>query len=65
MAKGRRICNQLDYANKYSKSEISVYAIYTCFGYKTKTGVVRILVIFQDRPMFSLIIRKVSARAFY
>jgi len=40
-------------------------AIYTCFGYETKTGVVRILVIFQDRPMFSHIIRKASARAFH
>jgi len=28
-------------------------------------GVVRILVIFQDRPMFSHIIRKVLARAFH
>jgi len=27
-------------------------------------GVVRILVIFQDRPMFRHIIQKVSARAF-
>ena len=31
---------------------------YTCFGRETKTGVVRN---FQDRPMFSLMIRKVSA----
>jgi len=36
-----------------------------CFGCETKTGVVRILVIFQDRPMFSHIIQKVSARAFH
>ena len=28
----------------------------TCFGCETKTGVVRILVNFQDRPMFSHII---------
>jgi len=28
-------------------------------------GVTRILVIFQDRPMFSLIIEKVLARAFH
>jgi len=31
---------------------------YTCFGCETKTGVVRILVIFQDRPVFSHIIQK-------
>jgi len=36
---------------------------YGCFGSETKTGVVRILVIFQDRPMFSHIIQKVFARA--
>jgi len=29
------------------------------------TGVVGILVIFQDRPMFSHIIQRVSARAFH
>jgi len=38
--------------------------LYTCFGYEMKTGLVRILVIFQDRPVFSNIIHKVSARAF-
>ena len=37
---------------------------HTCFGCETKTGVVRILLIFQGRPMFSHIIQKVSARAF-
>jgi len=37
---------------------------YPCFGHETKTKVVRILVIFRDRPMFSHIIQKVSARAF-
>ena len=37
---------------------------YTCFGCETKTGV-RVLVIFQDRPMFSHIIQKVSAKAFH
>jgi len=39
--------------------------VLTCFGCETKNGVVRILVIFQDRPMFSHIIQKVSARAFH
>jgi len=38
---------------------------YICFGFETKSGVERILVNFQDRPMFSDIIRKVSARAFH
>jgi len=37
----------------------------TGFGCETKTGVSCILVIFQDRPMFSHIIQKVSARAFH
>jgi len=36
----------------------------TCFGYEIKTGVVRILVIFQRRPMFSHIIGKLSPRPF-
>jgi len=36
---------------------------YTCFGCEAKTGVVRILVIFQDRPVFRQIIQKVYARA--
>jgi len=40
-------------------------SMYTCFGFETKTGVVRILIIFQDRHMFSHIIRVVSARAFH
>jgi len=47
------------------KTKTRLGECYTCFGYETKTGVVRILVIFQDRPMFSLIIQKVSARAFH
>jgi len=34
-------------------------------GVKPKRGVVRILVIFQDRPMFSRTIQNVSARAFH
>jgi len=32
--------------------------LYTCFGRETKTRMVRILVIFQDRPMFSHIIQR-------
>jgi len=38
---------------------------HTCFGCETKTGIVRISDIFQDRPMISHIIQKVSSRAFY
>jgi len=38
---------------------------YTYFGCEAKTGVVRILVIFQDRLMFSYIIQNVSTRAFH
>jgi len=38
---------------------------YTCFGYKTKTGVLRILVVFFFKiGLCSAIIQKVSARAF-
>ena len=37
---------------------------YTCLGRENKTGVVCILVNFEDRPMFSHIIQNVSARAF-
>jgi len=36
---------------------------YSCFGCETMTVVVRILVIFRNRPVFSQINRKVSARA--
>jgi len=39
-----------------------LYLFWVC---ETKTGVVRILVIFQDRHMFSHIIQKVWARAFH
>jgi len=35
---------------------------YTCFGYKTKSGVVCILIIFQCRPMFSHINMESSRR---
>jgi len=38
---------------------------HTCFGCETETGVFRIIVVFQDRSMFSHIIQKVSERAFY
>jgi len=39
--------------------------LYTCFGRGTKMGGgLRVLVIFQDRPRFSLIIQKVAARVF-
>jgi len=38
--------------------------LYTCFGSETKTGVVCILVIFLNRPMFSHINRKLSLRPF-
>ena len=37
---------------------------YICFGYETKTGEVRILVIFQQGPMFSYINGKLSPRPF-
>jgi len=36
---------------------------YTWFGCETKRGVVRVLVIFQDRHILNRIIQKVSARA--
>ena len=39
--------------------------LYTCLGRETKTGLVRILVIFQDRLMFSHIIRKALVLAFH
>ena len=35
---------------------------YTCFGYETKSGVVRNLVIFNTGPMFSHINGKLSPR---
>jgi len=38
---------------------------YTCFGRETKTGVLRILVIIQDRPLFSHIILKVARREIF
>jgi len=48
------------HAKLHLKNEIPVLE---SFGCETKTGVVGILVIFQDRPMFIHIIQKVSARA--
>jgi len=47
------------------KNKTSFGECYTYFGCETKTGVVRILVIFQGRPMFSHVIEKVLVRAFY
>jgi len=47
-----------------SQLELSIDRVEHRFILKNK-GLVRILVIFQDRPMFSHIIRKVSARAFH
>jgi len=47
------------------KRNICCMEFYACFEYETKTGVVRILVIFQNMPIFSHIIQKVSARAFH
>jgi len=51
------------YPEKLAKSRFweKVYLVWVC---ETKTGVVRALVIFQDRPMFSHTILKASARAF-
>jgi len=37
----------------FSQQKPRFWECYTCFGCETKTGVVRILVIFQGRPMFS------------
>jgi len=49
----------------YQHSKITRFGeCFTCFGCETETGVIRIFVIFQDRPMFSHIIRKVLAKAF-
>jgi len=47
-----------------SKNKTAVLGIFL-FGCEIKTRVVRILVIFQDRPIISHIISKVSARAFH
>jgi len=59
---------------KQTFSTVEVYKVktkprfeecYTCLWCETKMGVVRILVIFQDRPMFSYITQKFSVRAFH
>jgi len=42
-----------------------VYRMLYLFKYETKTGVVRIMVIFQDRQVLGHIIKKVPARAFH
>jgi len=42
------------------KQNIRFRELYTCFGCETKTGVVRILVIFQGRPLLSHINGKLS-----
>ena len=47
-----------------NKTPVLGNARYTRFGYETKTGIVRILVIFQHRPMFSHINGKLSLRPF-
>jgi len=45
--------------NEYGKNSYTVktkrpfWGMHTCFGHETQTGVVRILVIFQHRSMFS------------
>ena len=49
----------------HSKTKPRFGECHTRFECETKMGAVRILVIFQDRSMFSHIIRKVSARAFH
>jgi len=40
------------------------WVVLVCFGCKHETGVVRILAIFQHRPMFSHINGKLSLRPF-
>jgi len=49
---------------KRSRRELSIGVVEHTSTSKNK-GVVRILVIFQDRPMFSHISQKVLARAFH
>jgi len=50
--------------HQHSKNKTHVLGKGTSFGYKTKTGVVRILVIFQHRFMLSQINGKLSPRPF-
>jgi len=49
---------------RFTKNVRDLTVLYTCFGYENKTGVERILVIFQHNPMFSLISGKLSPRPF-
>ena len=56
------LCSAISF--KRSRRELSIDVAEHKSMSKNK-GVVRILVIFQDKPMFSHIIRKVSARAFH
>jgi len=51
-------------ANTVKKQSTRLREYYASFGCETKTGVGRILVIFQDRPMFSHINGKLSLRPF-
>jgi len=44
----------MEVQTQHGKNKTAVFREwYTSYGCETKTGVVRILVIFQDRPMFS------------
>jgi len=47
------------------KTNLRLGEYYPCLEFETKTKVVSIWVVFQDRHMFSHIIQKVSARAFH
>ena len=53
-----------DQHHSNSKNERPVSSSSACFGCETKTGVVGILVIFQDRPMFSHINGTLAQRPF-
>ena len=49
----------------HSKNVIPILgSLYTCFVTGNKTGIERILVIFQDRPMFSRMNGKILPRSF-
>jgi len=50
--------------NSQKKQNIRLGECYTCFGCETNTEVVRSVVIFQHRPMFSHINGKLSPRPF-
>jgi len=56
------LCSAISF--KRSRRELSIDVAENMFILKDK-GVERILVIFQDRPMFSNIIKKAPARAFH